>query len=116
MATEEEIKALVERCKIGNMKLNRAWRQIRELGFDTEDFKEQSEEWSQKTVILGDLGMQLKSWGFNDCLYMDKGVKTMPCLDQKDGLTCWACPSEFKYYEAELFGGPVPGQQIKLGG
>jgi len=107
---ERRIAALVERCKTGNIKLNKAWRQLREMDFSSQEWKEQSEEWSRKTRLLMDLALELNGLGFKDCLYKENGIKTITCLDQADGLTCYGCPSDIDYWTRELF----PEKQIKL--
>jgi len=115
MENAERVAELIERCKKGNLKLNIAWRQLRDsAAWHTPELQDMVEEWSQKTGLLGRLGEELKAKGFTTCLYINEdGIKTRTCAE-KDGLTCWACPSEFKYWEAEIFGGPVPGEQIQL--
>ena len=43
--------------------------------------------------------------GWKDCLYMKDGKKMRSCLNQSnENFFCWVCPSEKKYWEAEIFG------------
>jgi len=106
---QKRIAALVERCKTGNLKLNKAWRQLRELDSSPESVV-QRDEWCEKTRLVSNLAQELNALGFNDCLYKENGIKTMRCLDQDDGLTCYGCPSDTDYWTRELF----PEKQTKL--
>ncbi len=109
MTEQERIAALIERCKVGNQKLNKAWRQLRELDSSPESVA-QRDDWCRKTRLLADLALELNALGYTDCLYLEDGKKTMRCLDQADGLTCYGCPSDTDYWTRELF----PDKQIKL--
>jgi len=109
-----EIEALRQRCITGNHKLNVAWRQLREMDFQKPEVKEQLDVWTEKTGVLGLLGIQLNALGYTTCLYMEDGVRKKKCLEDSESLICWACPSDFPYWESELFGTPEPGDQTKL--
>lgn len=99
---EEQIIELVNRCLLGNQKLNNAWKQMRESNYESLKVKEQMDIWAEKTQLLHRLALNLQGLGFNKCLYMDEsGKKTQKCLDPN--FTCWACPSDFPYWERELF-------------
>lgn len=91
-----------DRVKLGNEKLFRAWLQIRELAYDSEEWSRQMGRFSEATKKLRGLCAELKLKGYDDCLYMENGKKTKSCLSNPDGFWCQACPSSRKYSEEEL--------------
>ncbi|GAJ12660.1 unnamed protein product, partial [marine sediment metagenome] len=88
-----ELLVLRDRVILGNKKLNDAWEQIKGMLHDTEEWNYQFEQWHQANEKLSVLCTQLKTMGYEDCLYLDeKGKKIKSCLDQ-GGIGCRVCPS-----------------------
>lgn len=92
----EELK---QRVKAGDQKLNDAWKAICQIDHNSQRWSDELEKWHQANEKLSMLCMQLEALGFEDCLYIDDGIKTQSCL--KD-LSCRVCPSKIRYWETEL--------------
>jgi hypothetical protein len=112
----EEIKALMTRVRLGNIKLWQAYMQIRRVtaeGKESDpDLKEAlMEEWSGKVRLLGALCTQLRVWGYKDCLYLnDAGQKSIKCEFNLDSplWMCQVCPSDKPYWNMEMPPGVLP--------
>lgn len=102
-----EALALRDRVILGNKKLNNALEQLKDIVDDKERWSEEMECWRQANEKLSLLCTQLKTLGYNDCLYLDgQGRKTRKCLE---GMGCRVCPSRIPYGEQELMKLPGPG-------
>lgn len=103
----DELKALLERVRLGNEKLWGALEQIKGLADDKDEWSRQMDRWVEaKEKLLGYV-VKLKASGHNDCLYLDeKGKKTRGCLHNADGFYCIVCPCDAgnPYWEDELMG------------
>ena len=98
-----EVIALRDRVVRGNLKLNLAWQQLRNIADRTEEWQEQLERWHQANEKLSLLCKQLEYLGYDDCLFLDKdGKKTRKCLEPGDDIGCRICPSSRKYWEEEF--------------
>lgn len=109
MTKEEEVASLKERVKDGNQKLNEAWSQICQIDLNSQRWKDEIEKWHQANEKLSAMCTQLKALGFEDCLYIENGVKTKKCLGA-DPIGCRVCPSRRHYWETELMELPSAGQ------
>lgn len=109
--THETLPQLLERVKLGNDKLNKAWGDI--CAIKDEAFNKAVEEWSKANVLLSCYCDQLQWLGFKDCLYIENGKKVRKCLEPGDSLGCRVCPSSREYWSEELM--DLPSPQEKLG-
>ena len=98
----EEVLALRDRVIKGNQKLLDAWRKIREIAHNSEEWSAQMARWHEAQERLHILCVELKAKGYTECLYIVDGVKTKGCLSNPDGFWCQVCPSSFRYWEKEL--------------
>lgn len=96
----KSLEALKARVKEGNQKLNDAWEKLVQMNHSSQKWAEEVERWHQANEKLSALCTELKYKGFNDCLYIENGKKTRPCLTE--GLGCRVCPSSYPYWEKEL--------------
>ena len=102
-----EVLTLRNRVIAGNEKLNTAWDQLCLMDHESQQWKDELERWHQANERLSILCTQLKSMGYDDCLYLDKdGKKAKSCLDE--GIGCRVCPSRIPYWEKELMSLPSP--------
>lgn len=97
-----EVLALRDRVIKGNEKLFLAWKQIRELVNDKEEWSRQMDQFSEAAKKLRGLCTELKFKGYEDCLYIEKGKRMRSCLSNPDGFWCQVCPSTRKYWEEEF--------------
>ena len=102
MEKNEELEALKNRVKAGNLKLNLAWQQLKEMTHNTEEWATQFERWHQANEKLSLLCTELKLKGYEDCLYMENGKKIKKCLEPGESLGCRVCPSSRAYWAEEL--------------
>lgn len=139
MPDQKEINELKERIKQGNLKLNRAWEQLKEIAdSDHARWVEEMEKWHQANERLSALCLQLQVWGFTDCLYIwyyddlnedlrkkaKDRVKRKELIEVKDGkackrpclvgIGCRVCPSEIEYWGQELMDLPSGRQQHEM--
>ena len=107
-----EVLALCDRIRLGNEKLFKVLRQIREIADDKEEWSRQMDQWKEAQEKLHSLNLELQAKGFHDCLYLENGKKTRSCLDNPDGSWCQVCPCDPNnpYVEKELMGLPSPGK------
>ena len=101
MEKNEEIETLKARVKEGNEKLNRAWEEICKIDHSSQRWKDEVERWHQANLDLSGKCTELKALGYEDCLYMENGVRTKTCLTE-GALGCRVCPSLFPYWEKEF--------------
>lgn len=92
-----ELEELKNRVRTGNERLITAFKQI--MAGPPEKREELFDQWHTATRKLSFYCDQLNYLGFDDCLYIQDGVKTRKCLE---GMSCIACPSKKKYWEDEL--------------
>jgi len=105
-----EVIALRDRVVRGNLKLNLAWQQLRNIADRTEEWAEQLDRWSEANEKLSTLCYELKLKGYEDCLFLDgNGKKTKKCLMPGEDIGCRVCPSSKKWWEEELMELPSPG-------
>lgn len=103
MENKEELEALKSRIRQGNLKLNLAWQQLREMTHRTEEWNEQMEKWHRANEKLSLLCTQLKTLGFTECLYLDeKGKKIKSCLTPGNDIGCRVCPSMRAWWDEEF--------------
>ena len=104
MGNEEAIEALKARIRQGNLKLNLAWSQLKEMTHNTEEWATQFERWHQANEKLSLLCTELKLKGYEDCLYLENGKKVKKCLEPGESLGCRVCPcgSNKTYWQDEL--------------
>ena len=89
----EEALVLRDRVVAGNKKLNDAWEVIKSIDYDSQEWNEEFDRWHLANERLSELCDQLKSKGYNDCLYIDKnGIKTKKCLEGSISIGCRVCP------------------------
>jgi len=101
-AFSPETLALRDRVIQGNMKLNVALKQICQLDVESQEWKDQMEQWSQATAKLWILCDNLTGMGYTDCLYLDQdGKKTKKCLPTDDPYGCRVCSSAIPYWRQE---------------
>lgn len=99
----QEALALRDRIVLGNKKLNDAYEQIKAITYNSVQWAELMEQWSEANKRLSALCDELKiKYNYNDCLYMENGVKTRKCYEPGDSLGCRVCPSEIRYWEKEF--------------
>lgn len=102
---------LLARVAGGNLKLINYFAEITKEP-DNEKFMELVENFHQMVDKLNLLHSVLKERGYNDCLYIENGIKTRNCIiGETSESACWVCPSPYDYYkdEFELLGkNPVP--------
>lgn len=126
--TRENLPQLLERVRLGNDKLNKAWNEICAIK-DNEAHNKAVEEWHKANVLLSYYCDQLEWLGYQDCLYIQDGadiaskdkeevqrimekidqgiykkvgdkIKTRSCLGI--ALGCRVCPSKKPYWEDEF--------------
>jgi len=110
---DPEYLALLDRIRLGNDKLFRAWLVIRDMQ-DKEKREEQYDRWGESQLKLWWLVKELNAkYNFYDCLYIENGVKTRGCLSNPDGFWCVVCPGGpgCPYWEQELMA--LPGSKVK---
>ncbi len=95
------LEILKQRVAVGNLKLIKAWAQIKDLPGDK--FGPLYEQWNEAFHKLLGCCDELHAMGFKDCPYIENGKKTRQCTDKSGDILCWACPSECKYWDEELF-------------
>lgn len=99
-----EVLALRSRVIAGNKKLRDAWDRIIEM--EPEEREREKDRWQEANVKLQLLCTELKSMGYEDCLYLDgQGRKVVQCL--RPGIGCRVCPSKIPYWGQELM--ELPG-------
>lgn len=97
-----EVLTLRDKVIKGNDVLWRAWLKIRDIK-DKEEKERQLDKWNVAQNRLHYFCLELKSKGYEDCLYLDKdGKKTKNCLKNPDGFWCQVCPSSISYWEKEI--------------
>lgn len=107
-----EIIALRARVKLGNEKLFAALRQLKGLAEDKERWSWEMDRCNKAQRLLQGLCLELTAKGYTTCLYLDEGgKKTKKCLGEGDEWFCNVCPSETRYWDAELMG--LPGHKVK---
>lgn len=108
-----EVLALRDRVRLGNDKLYQAWLQIRKVADDEEEWVRQHHRLGEATVKLDRLCHQLQLEGYIDCLYLEDGKKTRPCLNSEEGgFWCQVCSCDPNpYLEKELF--DLPGHRVR---
>ena len=99
---------LRERVKEGNRKLNEAWMEILKLDHNSQKWADELGKWHLANEKLSTLCTELQMKGYNDCLYIVDGKKTVSCLGQ-GGIGCRVCPSTINYWEKELMDLPSAG-------
>lgn len=107
-----EVLALRDRVRLGNDKLFQAWLQIREVAGDEEEWKRQMDRLGEAAEKLRGFCNKLKLGGYTDCLYLENGKKTRPCLNSEEGsFWCQVCSSDIRYWEQELMA--MPGHRVR---
>lgn len=104
--THETLPQLLDRVKLGNDKLNKAWGDI--CAIKDEAFNKAVEEWSKANVLLSCYCDQLEWLGYRDCLYIENGKKIRSCLGTAMGCRVCPCDSTNPYWERELMDLPSP--------
>ena len=101
---QKEVEALRLRVCQGNLKLNLAWQQLKEMTHNTEVWSEQMERWHKSNELLSLLATELKvRYNYNQCLYLNEnGEKTKKCLPPGDNIGCRVCTSDRKWWEEEF--------------
>jgi hypothetical protein len=95
-----ELEAMKERVRAGNDKLMAAWPRIWDIA-DENERKRRLGRWDKASTLLHVLCGELKyRFNYRDCLYMESGKKTKPCV-RSDGSGCLVCPSETPYWRGE---------------
>ena len=102
MGNEEEIEALKARIRQGNLKLNLAWSQLRNITDRQEEWQTQLQKWHLANELLSALCTELKLKGYTECLYLENGKKMRKCLIPGDDIGCRVCPSERAWWSEEL--------------
>ena len=102
-----EVLALLDRVIKGNDKLFQALLVIQDIE-EGEEKECQLDRWSQALDKLILFCQELKTKGYEECLYIENGKRTKSCLSNPDGFWCQVCPSSRKYAEEELMALPGP--------
>ncbi len=91
---DADLIALLERVKNGNDKLWAAWRVIRNVP-DPEEKADLFLKWDGRVNFLNLLCKELIVKGYNECLYIENGIKTKACLNNPDEPEwfCNTCPA-----------------------
>ena len=100
----EEALALRDRAIKGNQKLFDAWQRICGMDHESQEWRDAFEEWHQASRRLLDLSDNLKSKGYEDCLYINidnNKKRSKKCIGNADGFFCLACPSNKSYWETD---------------
>ncbi len=118
---DADLIALLERVKNGNDKLWAAWRVIRNVP-DPEEKADLFLKWDGRVNFLNLLCKELIVKGYNECLYIENGIKTKSCLNNPDEPEwfCNTCPAAIggakKYAERELMALPSSWRGCKVDG
>jgi hypothetical protein len=109
-----EVLLLRNRVRLGNIKVWSFLVQIRDVP-SVEDKARLYKEFSAAQEKLKGLNAELKSAGYEECLYIDaNGKKVVNCLHNHESplWECIACPGGNKYWETELFTPPALPKDI----
>ncbi|MFH1031102.1 MAG: hypothetical protein V1767_00825 [Chloroflexota bacterium] len=102
------MEALLDRVIKGNDRLMDYYGEIKKEK-DTETWNSLVDNLHVAVERLELLTEVLAFKGYHDCFYIKDGVRTRRCLDEnKSNIVCWACLSDKKYWETELFGTGTP--------
>lgn len=87
-----ELEALKQRVGAGNIKLWKAWEQLRDVS-PIPEYDHQVELWRAAMNTLGTLAEELINKGFRNCLYVESGHK---CEEDKKFMPggCFYCPDQ----------------------